>query len=1062
VHRRHLDLLRGLTALTLLLALLVGLPIALVTAVGWPLPTDLPTWTAFERTLTHGELDTWTLVKALAVLVWLAWAQLTASAVAELVAIVRGRRASAVPSSRALRHAAANLVTTAALLFSSAGRLADAATPPRPELHVALATAPPAPVSAAPLPGATGEPRMHLAAAPTSVEAPTDAPVRSATPIWRVQPRDTLWGIAQTVLGDGLRWREIRDLNVGRPQPDGGRLRRDDDLIRPGWVLTLPPDATTSKTVGEAPPTDRPEATSPETSTTITVEPGDTLWDLAAAHLDDPHRWPELYEQNRHRSQPDGRHLTDPDLIHPGWQLTVPTADGHRSEPPDDAETATAPAEDDTPPTSAPPAPAEQHPIPWAMLEPGPAPSPEPSPEAHATDNQTPAPPHAAPSTNRSTTRQPPADDAADDPDGEHEDADNSLVLLVGAGLLAAGATATLDRIRRGKRRRRQPGQRIVLPKGSLARTEQRVRGLADADTVDLLDVVLRSLVAACDQGGRGVPDIALVSVGPHDVAVHLADPDVEPPDGWQLEDAGMTWVTPRPADLDELRDLAASALSPVPLLVTIGTHAHGKRRVLLNLGHARLLDLHADDETTRTVILGQALELATSARADALSILLAGAGDALATLERVRCLPEEATVELLRRAAEDAEADDPEATAALFVTPPPPDIEEALSARDDGRTNTVAAVAPQLPNATWRLTIEPTIVRVAPYGLELQPLELTGDDLDAIADLLEDAAIPTFVEATPDEPDEPDEPVGADEADAAEDDGELPLVAHSTNGQVAAVAATVADAADEHGIEVRVLGPVEIAGASDFESAKAEELVVYLALHRDPVDHDTLQEALWPGQTPNVGRLHTTVWRARQALGDDPEGKPYLPKAKQGRYRLSPTVTCDLDRFHAHIRRARTDPAVDVAELRSALELVRGRPLSATSGEYSWAINDVHALEQDVSDAAHQLAQLYLENDQPQAVRWAAEGGLLADPYCEVLYRDLMTAAAAAGNAAEIHQIMRRFREVLDLDADANDADDLLDPATTQLYNELTRKRAGNSGDADGWEGSSPGRETA
>jgi hypothetical protein len=59
------------------------------------------------------------------------------------------------------------------------------------------------------------------------------------------------------------------------------------------------------------------------------------------------------------------------------------------------------------------------------------------------------------------------------------------------------------------------------------------------------------------------------------------------------------------------------------------------------------------------------------------------------------------------------------------------------------------------------------------------------------------------------------------------------------------------------------------------------------------------------------------------------------------------------------------------------------------------------------------------------------------------------MQAAAAAGNATEIHQIMRRLRKVLDLDADANDADDLLDPATTQLYDELTRSRAGNSGDA-------------
>jgi hypothetical protein len=61
------------------------------------------------------------------------------------------------------------------------------------------------------------------------------------------------------------------------------------------------------------------------------------------------------------------------------------------------------------------------------------------------------------------------------------------------------------------------------------------------------------------------------------------------------------------------------------------------------------------------------------------------------------------------------------------------------------------------------------------------------------------------------------------------------------------------------------------------------------------------------------------------------------------------------------------------------------------------------------------------------------------------------MKAAAAAGSAAEIHEIMRRLRKVLEVDADANDGDDLLHPATTQLFNELTPTWAGNSGEADG-----------
>jgi hypothetical protein len=53
---------------------------------------------------------------------------------------------------------------------------------------------------------------------------------------------DTLWGIAERFLGDGLRYREIFDLNEGRAQPDGRTLSKP-SLIHAGWVLLLPADA---------------------------------------------------------------------------------------------------------------------------------------------------------------------------------------------------------------------------------------------------------------------------------------------------------------------------------------------------------------------------------------------------------------------------------------------------------------------------------------------------------------------------------------------------------------------------------------------------------------------------------------------------------------------------------------------------------------------------------------------------------------------------------------------------------------------------------------------------
>ena len=53
------------------------------------------------------------------------------------------------------------------------------------------------------------------------------------------------------------------------------------------------------------------------------VQPGDTLWDLAATHLGNPDRWSELFDLNRGRAEPGGQ-LVNPNLIHTGWTLEFP------------------------------------------------------------------------------------------------------------------------------------------------------------------------------------------------------------------------------------------------------------------------------------------------------------------------------------------------------------------------------------------------------------------------------------------------------------------------------------------------------------------------------------------------------------------------------------------------------------------------------------------------------------------------------------------------------------------------------------------------------------------
>ncbi|MEU7642106.1 BTAD domain-containing putative transcriptional regulator [Streptomyces sp. NPDC039016] len=82
-----------------------------------------------------------------------------------------------------------------------------------------------------------------------------------------------------------------------------------------------------------------------------TVVEGDNLWDIAAAHLGDALKWPRIYALNKNRVQRDGARLSDPDLLKPGWRLTIPVTH-HRPTSP-----ATLPMPDRPTPDAAPQSP---------------------------------------------------------------------------------------------------------------------------------------------------------------------------------------------------------------------------------------------------------------------------------------------------------------------------------------------------------------------------------------------------------------------------------------------------------------------------------------------------------------------------------------------------------------------------------------------------------------------------------------------------------------------------------------------------------------------------------
>ena len=67
------------------------------------------------------------------------------------------------------------------------------------------------------------------------------------------------------------------------------------------------------------------DAAHAEAEGTYLVQPGQTLWHIAAEVAGDPYLWPLLYRANRDQ-------IKDPSLLYPGQELTIPDF-GKPSEP---------------------------------------------------------------------------------------------------------------------------------------------------------------------------------------------------------------------------------------------------------------------------------------------------------------------------------------------------------------------------------------------------------------------------------------------------------------------------------------------------------------------------------------------------------------------------------------------------------------------------------------------------------------------------------------------------------------------------------------------------------
>jgi len=381
--QRVKTLIKATAALAALLALLVGIPMVLATFVGWPLPGSLPDPANVWDAVAAGNIPTQVVINALAVVVWIAWLQIAASVLLETKAAVQGRVPKPVRGlASPVQLGIGKLVATTALIITVFPRAGLAAPVPSVPLTRAM---PAVSVVAPSVSGFSPAPSIHTNVVVTQASVAETSSV--APPVWTVNRGDNLWDIAQRTLGSGERWSEIFELNKGVAQPDGRSLT-DPGVLERDWVLRLPDHASGSNTSASIPdpaPVADPSGGS-DHAPTYTVERGDSLWGIAAAHLGDGHRYVELWDLNHDVVQADGRALVDPSVIEPGWTLAMPAP----------------PASPD--PTGAASSPAAPAPLPSAAAsttaEPDPAPAPAPVSAAGGETSPTTSPSPAQPEEN--------------------------------------------------------------------------------------------------------------------------------------------------------------------------------------------------------------------------------------------------------------------------------------------------------------------------------------------------------------------------------------------------------------------------------------------------------------------------------------------------------------------------------------------------------------------------------------------------------------------------------------------------------------------------------------
>ncbi|MEU8942640.1 LysM peptidoglycan-binding domain-containing protein [Streptomyces goshikiensis] len=1037
---------RGLVSLTVLAAVLAGLPVLLWWAASVVGPPGLAALSSLLSTDDSGQV----FLLTLAVAGWAGWALFAVSVLLEVPAQLRGRSA---PQIRGLvgQRAAAALVGAVLLALPAGTALAAAPSPAQAATHTTTAAA---------VPGADGA--RSVAAAD-----PGQAPTATHT-VRDTKPAESLWSIAEARLGDGGRWEDIAALNDGNTMTDG-LIFHADGPIQPGWILHLPADARPASAASGHPP----KLSGTTTRAAYTVKSGDSLASISEAQLGDASRYGEIFDLNKGGSMPGGGAFTDPDLIQPGQHLTLPGGEG----------------------TSNPAPPQEANPNPGtdSSTTPAPAAKPAPAPSVSATKPPPPATATAKPSASAAASPSAtaeaaqPAPSATTLPDDETAGSHVNFALIAGIGTLLAASLAGALGVRRILQQRERKAGQTIAKDEEPSELEQLLAATSEPAGIELLDRVLRTLAHHAVTDSRDLPALRGARLDTAGVTLLLDEP-APPVAPFTAGPASRVWALDPAAQLftsEELADVQA----PYPGLVTLGADADGL--VLIDLMTCRVLLLDGPDEAVLEVARAVALELGSCVWSDYSEILTTGLGARLAGLlpqGRIRTMPHLPAVaadlgELMLEAHQSGEQVLP------WLAVGAGDMEEehvvqladALAA---GRTLDTAVVLPAtaaarrcFPHAEVLNAArgQNTTVGVLETSVDLQritdeqyrqyvhALQVSTQNPAAAAgpwanaedhDQAAASGAPLTVHAVGDEsldpgnpfpalfiagspgripaPTEPTESDGTAEAGITNDSGTesegaaeaaqtaygaavITLDPSAVSAQLPRQTAAGAGEGGDTEVRIEVLGPLRITGRDSTAHSPRTAAIAALIHLRPGRTADALCQAMDPANPWSTRTLHSRLSELRSAVGLHTDGQPLLPRPKTGAgYVFHPAVTSDWTQFQTLARQGlAAGPGAGIEDLEAAMALVRGKPFGGRT--LPWADPVVQDMLSRITDTAHTLARWQTDSTRPDldAARHTVHKGLEVEETSEVLYRDLLSIEWAAGNTAAIRRTVARIQQM-------------------------------------------------